>query len=156
MLIELVEYNVCVYIALELDNDAHAVSVGLVAKIRYAVDFFLVHKFGDALNKPCLINLIRYLRHDNTRAVRLELVDFGLGPCNDATAAGRIRASDAACTHDDAAGREVWAFDILHQLVDGNVRIVNKRRDGVNCFAQVMRRYVRGHAHGDTARAVYQ
>ena len=48
MLIELVEHDLRDGVALELDHDAHAVAVGLVAQVADALDLLVAHELGDA------------------------------------------------------------------------------------------------------------
>ena len=52
------------------------------------------------------------------------------------------------------AGREVGTFDVFHQAVEIDVRVVDQRNCCVDHFAEVVRRDVRCHADGDTGRAV--
>ena len=63
---------------------------------------------------------------------------------------------DALQAADDAAGREIRPFDVLHQLLDRDVRIVDLRADAVDDLAQIVRRHVRGHADGDAGAAIDQ
>ena len=75
---------------------------------------------------------------------------------DDRAAAGLIGAADAGAAEDDAAGREVRARHDLHQLVDGDRRIVDQRDPGVDHLAEIVRRDVGRHADRDAARAVDQ
>ena len=56
--IELVEHDVGHRVALELDHDAVAVAVALVAQVGNAVDVLVAHQFGDALDHRRLVHLI--------------------------------------------------------------------------------------------------
>ena len=49
---------------------------------------------------------------------------------------------------------KVRAFDELHQLRDGDLRIVDLRANAVDDFAEIVRRHVGGHADGDAGAAV--
>ena len=55
---------------------------------------------------------------------------------------------------DDAAGRKIRPFHVLHQLVERDVGIVDLRADAVDDFAQIVRRNVGRHADGDAGAAV--
>ena len=51
VLVELVEDDLMLRAALELDDDAHAVAVGLVAHVGDVVDDLFVDELGDALDE---------------------------------------------------------------------------------------------------------
>ena len=57
-LVELVEHDLRLGVALELDHDAHAVAIGLVAQIADALDALVVHQLGDALDDVLLDDLV--------------------------------------------------------------------------------------------------
>src|SRR5690606_7540159 len=80
----------------------------------------------------------------------------GAGAHVDAATAGAVGLDDAGAAVDDAGGGEIRAGDELHQLIDREVRVVHQRQAAIDHFAQVVRRNVGGHAHGDTGGAVHQ
>ena len=55
---ELVEHHVGDRVALDLDDDAHAVAVGFVAQVGNALDALLAHELGDLLDQRRLVDLI--------------------------------------------------------------------------------------------------
>ncbi len=55
---ELIEHDVGDRIALQLDDDPHAVAVRFVAQIGDALDLLLTDEFGDALDQRRLVHLI--------------------------------------------------------------------------------------------------
>ena len=57
--------------ALQIDDDAHAVAIRLVADVGDALDRLLAHELGDALDQPRLVDLVRDLGDDDRRAVAL-------------------------------------------------------------------------------------
>ena len=71
-----------------------------------------------------------------------------------APAAGLVGLADAGAAHDDAAGGEVRALEVAHQTDAGERRIVDQGDGGGDDLAQVVRRDVGGHAHGDARAAV--
>ena len=71
--IELVEHDVGHRIALQLDDDANAVAVGLVAQVRDALDQLLAHHLGDALDHAGLVDLVGHLGDDDRLAVLAQL-----------------------------------------------------------------------------------
>ena len=74
--IELVQHHVGNGVALQLDDDAHAVAVALVAQIGDALDQLLAHAFGDALDHARLVHLVRHLGDDDRLALLAHLLDM--------------------------------------------------------------------------------
>ncbi len=77
--LELVQDHVGHRVALELDDDAHAVAVGFVAQVGDALDALLAHQFGDPLDQRRLVDLIGDLGDDQRLAVLAQLLDRDLG-----------------------------------------------------------------------------
>ena len=73
--VELVQHHIGHGVALQLDDDAHALAVGLVANIGDAFDPLLAHQLGDLLDHRRLVHLIGDLGDDQ----RLALLADGLG-----------------------------------------------------------------------------
>ena len=63
---------------------------------------------------------------------------------------------DAARAVDDAGRGEVRTRDMLHQVLDAQVRVVDQRNAAVDHLGQVVRRDVGRHADGDAGGAVDQ
>ena len=169
MLVEIVEDDLADLAALQLDDDAHAVAVGLVADVGDAFDGLVAHQVGDALDQLRLVDLIGDLVDDDLLAIALlHLLDLGLGSHLDAAAAGDVGLVNAAPADDEAAGREVGPGnqpDEFAQLVLAAERRASRRHhqrlfdhpdDAVDHLPHVVRRDVGGHAHGDPGRSVDQ
>ena len=156
-LVELVEHDVGVGVALEVEHQTHRVfQIALVANARDARNLAVGHGRGDALFDAVAGLLIGYLADDDTEAFFLALFDPCAGANHDRATAGVIAATDAAAAADDAAGGEIGAGTDFHQFVDGDVRVVDHADDGIANFGQIVRRNRRGHAHGDAVGAVDQ
>src|SRR5690606_35779668 len=141
----------------ELDDDAHAVLVGLVAQAIGGDDAFyhlVAYGLGDALEQARLVDLIRRLGDDARLTALLVLFDRRARAHVEASAAGEIGRGDLLRAVDDAGSREIRTGDVLHQAADRDVRIVDEGDAGADDFAQVVRRDVRGHADRDAGRAV--
>ena len=104
---ELVEHHVGDRVALDLDDDAHAVAVGLVAQIGDALDALLANEFRDALDQRRLVDLVGDLADDQRLAVLAQLFDRDLGAHDDRAAAGRVSGADAGSPEDRSASREI-------------------------------------------------
>jgi hypothetical protein len=119
--------------------------------------FFLLHQLGDTLDEARLVQLVGNLVHDDRVATALLVADhLGAGAHVDTPASGAVGLHDAGATVDDGAGREVRARQVAHQAVDIDVRVVDQGQAGIHDLAQVVRRDVRRHAHGDAGAAVDQ
>ena len=153
---ERVEHHVGVGVFLDDELDADALTVGELADVGDALDLLLVHHLADAGEHVGLVDHIRDLGDDDRLAAVVALLDLGLGADHHAAAAGAVGVHDALAAHDDAAGREVRALDVFHQLLGRDVGVVDIGADGVADLAQVVRGHVRGHTDGDARGAVEQ
>ena len=70
---ELVEHDVGDRVALQLDDDAHAVAVGFVAQVGDALDALLAHQLGDLLDQRRLVDLIGNLGDDQRLAILAQI-----------------------------------------------------------------------------------
>ena len=113
---------------------------------------------------PRFVLLEGDLRDDDPALVPVEFVVRADG---DPTAAGRVRRVDGLLADDGAAGREVRPLDRavgpvapvvprVDEVLDVAVGVVDEVDDGVYHLAEVVRRDVRRHAHGDARRAVHE
>ena len=155
---ELVEDDLGDRVALELDDDPHAVSVGLVAQVRDPFDALLAHELGDLLDQRRLVDLVGDLADDQRLAVLAlaQLFDRDLGAHDDRAAPGCVGRSDAGAAKNRSAGWEVGAWQMLHQFVERDVGLLHHRQQRVDGLAEIVRRDVGRHADGDAARAVDQ
>ena len=62
VLVEVVQDHLRHFAALQLDDDPHAVAVGLVAQIGNPLDRLLADEIGDVLEQSLLVDLIRESR----------------------------------------------------------------------------------------------
>ena len=76
--VELIENDVALGVALEFDHHAIAVAVALVAQIGDAVDAFLAHQLGDALDHRRLVHLIGNFGDDDRFALLADRLEGDL------------------------------------------------------------------------------
>ena len=120
-----VEDRVELGVALDLDHNAHAVAVALVAQGGDAVDLALAHEVGDRLDELRLVDLVRQLGHDERLAALLIALDRGGGAQRDLAGAGRVGVFDALATDDQSAAGEVGAGHDGHELFHRSVRVLD-------------------------------
>ena len=92
---KLIEHHVGDGVALDLDDDAHAVAIGLVAQVGDTLDALLANEFSDAFDQRRLVDLVGDLADDQRFAVLAQLFDRDLGAHDDRAAAGCISGADA-------------------------------------------------------------
>ncbi len=153
---KLVENHVGDGVAPQLDDNAHAVAIELVAQVGDALDPLVAHQFGDLLDQRRLIDLIGDLADDQSFAILAQLLDRDLRSHDDRAAAGRVSGADAGAPEDGRAGREVGPGNMLHQLFERDVGLVHQRQQPVDRFAEIVRRDVGRHADRDAACAIDQ
>ena len=81
---------------------------------------------------------------------------MGFGPEQQLAPARFIGGPQLRCVEQDAAGGKVRGGEDLHQLVHGDIRVVDLGDDRVDALPQVVGRDVGGQTHGNAARAVHQ
>ena len=157
---QLVQHHLGRGVALQLDDDAHAVPVGLVADVADALDPLVLGRLRDALDQRVLALLIGNLgQHDRAAVVAADLHlvaradDYGAAPA-------LVRGTRAGAAEDDRAGREIRTRHDRDQLLQRDRVTVHAGVEigeaGVDDLAQIVRRDVGRHADGDAARAVDQ
>ena len=119
VLVEIVQHHLADFAALQLDDDAHAVAIRLVAQVGDAVDRLFAHQLRDALEQAGLVQLIGDLVDDDLLAIAfLRRFDFRLRADLDGAAAGEERFVDAAPADDLPAGGEVGTRDQPDQFLE--------------------------------------
>ena len=156
VLVEVVQEHLGLLAALELDDDAHAVAVGLVTHVRDALELLLLHQLGDALDGLGLVDLVRDLGYYDLLLFLGGPLDGRFGAHGELAPPGLIGGLDAALAVKVGAGGEVRPGDLLENFVEGRARLVDQQDRGVDDFRQIVRRNLGGHADGDAVRAVDQ
>ena len=152
---EAIQDHLRIGITLEVNDDAHTAAVGLIGDVADALKALIVHLICHVLNEHALIDLIGQLGDDNTGAA-LHLLKLRAGAEDHLAAACGVGGADAAAAHDDAAGGEVGARHVLHQIIEGGLGVIQHADTGVDDLGEVMRGNVGSHTHGDTAGTVHQ
>ncbi|EXI65090.1 MAG: hypothetical protein AW08_03452 [Candidatus Accumulibacter adjunctus] len=157
LLVQAVEHHLGHLAALELDDDAHARLVGLVAQVGDALDALLVDQLADLLEQGALVHLVGQLVDDDRLPMAaVDVLEVHLGAHDDAAAAAAVALAHAGDAVDDAGSREIGRRQQVDQLVDRHRRIVEQRQAGIDHLAEIVRRDVRRHADGNARRAVDQ
>src|SRR5690606_15699966 len=138
VLIQVVQDDFGYLAALELDDQAHAVLVGLVANIRNALDLSFVDQFGDAFLQGLLVDLIGKLVNDNRLAIALfGVFKMRLGTHDDASASGAVAFAHPGHAINNAARGKVRRRDELDELVDRALGMAQAIQTAVYHFGQI-------------------
>ena len=152
---QLVEQDIGIGVTLAVDNDAHTLTARLVVHISHTLYFMFVCQIGNIFHKVSLVDAIRNLSNDNL-VMCLSTLDFGLGTHDDASATSLVCVTDTCESINIGTSREVRSWDVFHQTVRVDIRIVNVGTTTVNNLAQVMGRHVGGHTDGNTITTIDQ
>ena len=154
-LVELVEDDLRHLAALDLEHDADAVAVALVAQVGDPLDLLLPHQLGDLLDQPRLVDLERDLRdHDRLAVAAAARLHRRAGAHLDDAAPGLVRLADAVDAVDEAGGREIGAGQHPQQALERHPGLVDEEGERIADLAEVVRRDVGRHPHRDAGRAV--
>ena len=158
LLVQVVEDDLGHFAALQLDDDAHAGLVRLVADIGDAFDLLLVDQLGDLFDQGLLVNLVGNLVDDDglTIIALFHILDMGAAAHDDAAAAGPVAFANAHHAVDQRGGREVWRGNVFDQFINAQRRVFQQGQATGDHFVQVVRRNVGRHADRDAGRTVDQ
>ena len=158
ILVQVVQHLLGIRVLLQLDDGAHAVAVGLVADVVDAAQlgFLFLGELKDLFQHRGLVDRVGDLIDDDQLAASGAVLDLYLRADGELAAAGLVALADFLVVHQHAAGGEVRAGKVLHQLIQGDLRILDLGDDGADGFAQVVGRDIRGQADSDARCAVHQ
>jgi len=154
--IELVHDDVRNRILLQLNNNAHALTVRLIANIGDTFDTLLAHKFCDLFDHCRLVDLIRDLGDDDRHTAGTDLFRVHLTAHNHGAAAILVSRFNSRATKNNAASREVGARNNFHQLRQSDFRALDHRDRAVNHFTHVVRWNIGRHTNRNTASTIDQ
>ena len=155
VLVELVQDDFRLRAALELDDDAHAIAIALVAHVADVVDDLLVHQFGNALNESGLVDLVGDFGDDQRQLVLGDVFGGHLGAHHKASAAGVVGLRDAGAAIEETAGGEIGPLHVLEDFREAGLGVLDQLDGGVDDLSEIVRRDVGGHADGDAVGAVH-
>ncbi len=157
VLVELVEHDLRVRAALQLDHESHALAPArVVVDVRDVLHAARAVQLRDLLRQARLVDLVGQLRDDDPLPAAGPLLDRADRADLDGAAPGLVGVLDPVTAHHDRAGREVRTLDELHQVAGLGLGVVDEVDDAVDHLAEVVGRDVRRHPHRDPAGAVHQ
>src|SRR5499426_1504189 len=141
VLIELIEDDVGYCIAFEFDDDPHPFAVRLIAKIRNSVNFLLLYQSGNLLDDPILVDHEGDFTDDDLLLTGAfdRLGESFAAHLNDALTFV-ISLRDRLLAVNETTGREIRPWNILHQLLDGELRILHDGDQSIDHLPEIVRR----------------
>ena len=125
-LVQLVEHDARLGVALELDHDPHSVAVRLIAQIADSVEALVVDQFGHPLDQPRLVHLVGNLAHDNRRAARaLVGLNSGQRAHQQRSASCKVGLPDRLTPEQLSAGGKVGPGNDVEDFLQGQRRILD-------------------------------
>ncbi len=160
---QIVQDPIRAVVALDLDDDPHALAVALIADVADARQLLVLDEIRDLLDERRLVHGVRKLADDDRLAAAAHVLDVRLRAHQDATAPvgigppDRIDPLDLAGLDvllfleavDQTTAGEVWAEDRVAEVVRGELGIVDEALCRESDLGQVVRRDVRRHTDRD-------
>src|SRR6266851_2100327 len=153
---KIVQDELRLFTALQLDDDTHAFARGFISHVGNAFELFRLHQFGNALDQPRFVHLVRNFGDDDAFAVFGGFFDGCLSAHDEAAAPGFVRSFNAVAPRDVRSGRKIRPRHNFHYFFQRRVGLFDQQNRRVHNLTQVVRRDVRGHADGDAASPIYQ
>ena len=156
LLKQIVQHHLTVGILFQLNDNAHTVAVGFVPQVADAIQPLVLYLLGNGFNQLALVDLVGQLGDNDALAILIKGLELRFGTHHHLASAGGVGGANAAASHDDAAGGEIRAGNVLHQVCQGAFRVIQHTHAGVNHLGEIVGRNIGGHAHGDAGGAVDQ
>ncbi len=124
--IQVIQHHVTNFTATQFDDHAHAILVGFVTQLGNTFYLLLFDQLGYALDQARLVQLIGKLVDENDVLASLLIVNhFSAGTHINATATRAVGLNNSRAPIDDARRGKIGARNVLHQLIDSQVRITD-------------------------------
>ena len=130
--------------------------VRLIAYVGDADNLAILHQLGLTLNHLAFVHPVRDGVCNYDVSAFVVNIYRGVGSQHHAAAACGICVTHAVVSVNDAATREIGGFNILHQLLNGDIAVFDIGDTAVKHFTQIVRGHVCGHTHRNTIRSIHQ
>ena len=150
-LVEIVQDHQPLLATLQLDDDAHPLTITLVANVADSFNAFFVAEFGDLLYQTRFVYLVGYFRHHDHIAIFTLPFDGRPSAHGELATARSIGLPYSATSGDDSGSGKVRAGNSLMDFIETGIRMIDEMNHGLGDFSEIVRRHVRGHANGNPA-----
>ena len=154
---QLCQHGVWIETGLDLDDQPCAVmSIRQVDRTGNALQFAILHTFGNTLQHTFRSHHERQFRHDNGLLACRHVFDMRHRTGGQCATAALICLANAAPPHDYAAAWPIRTWHIPHQILQRGIGVTHQMLGRRHDFAEIMRGHVRGHADRDAGTAIDQ
>ena len=154
--VDLVEHDLGGRVALQFHDDAHAFAIRFVAQIGNAFDPLVLDRIGDLFDQRILALLERDFGQHQAAFFAAAFLNDETRADDDGAAPGFIGGAQASGANDQRAGGEIGCRQMLHQIFDADRLVIEPGADGIDDFAQIVRRDIGCHADSNARGAVDQ
>ena len=155
--VQLIDNHACDLIFFQPECNPHPFPIRFVPYIPDPLEPLVSHQFGNFLDNPRLVYLIRKLCNDNRfSSGSFVFLHNGSGTNPDNAPAVSICVINSPGTVDNTGRGEVRTRNVIQQPFPGNFRVVDDGLYGFNDFKNIVRWNIGGHAHSDARRTVDQ
>src|SRR6185436_2540391 len=130
-LVQIVDDDLRNRITLDFDDDP-GVFVRFVSDRGDISQDFFIHQFSDARHEQGPVHVVRNFGNDDLLASAFDFFQANFAPHLKAASATVEVIADAIQTTNHAAGGKIRTFDVLHELFQGDVRIIDLRDNTIN------------------------
>src|SRR5690554_539648 len=154
--VEVIQHDIGNGISLQINDNAHTVTIRLIVHVRYAFNLLIVDQVGYFNDELGLIHQIRNLRNNYFFSSVTVGLNVGLRAHNYTPSARFITVSNTLVAVDVSACRKVRRLNDVHQGVYTYVVVINVGNDGIDRIHQVVWRHIGGHTYCNTRSSVDQ
>ena len=151
-----IDHNVWNHPAFEVNDHADALAVRFIAQIRNAVDFAVIDQGRDFFHQAGFVQAVRNFPDDDGLKAFFALFNFHPAAHFHRAAARMVGVVQTFARVDETGSGKIRPLHVFHEVVHAALGIVQQQLERVAEFAQIVRRNVGGHAHGNARRAVEQ
>ena len=156
MLKQVVQHNLRIDVSTQFNGNAHTGTVGFIAKSGNSIQYFLAGQIGNTFNDSGLVYLIWDFCYYNTVFAMGHLFNMGFGTSHNSPASLSVCFDNPVPALNQAPCWEIRSLNLSHQLINGDIRIINHHAQAIYYFPQIVRRNIGCHADGNPIGTIDQ
>ena len=153
MFIKVVNDHLRNRVPLKLEDDTNGF-IRLIAGVTDAIQLFLLHQLRHPLDQLFGVDVVGNFGDDQLRFARTSVFHRDFATQLEGSSSRFVIGGDRFLATDQGARGEIRTGHDLENLFGRELRILNQGHNRINGLAQIMGRYVGGHAHGNTGSPV--
>ena len=155
MLVQKVQYYICICIFSQINTDPHAFTAGVIVKICNSINLFISYKLRDLRDQTCFIYQVWKFRNNNPGFAVGQ--SFNICHCThtDLATSCAVCFFDSSSAQDRSSCREIRTFYYIQDLLHSSISlffydIINDLYNCIDHFSQIMRRDIGRHTYCNT------